>query len=187
MNKCVLFIHGGGEGAYEADRLLAVSLQNALGTAYDVQYPQMPNEEDPQYERWKAQIETKLAALKGEVILLGHSLGGFVVVKYLSQARLAHSIAGLFLLAAPYVGEDEGWHSSELALPRDIAAKLGGTWPIFFYHSRDDEFVPFEHLALYAAKLPRATVRAFDGRGHQFKNDLADVAEDIKKAASIAS
>jgi hypothetical protein len=39
--------------------------------------------------------------------------------------------------------------------------------------------VPFAHLALYAQKLPQATLREFDRRGHQFQNDLSEVAADI--------
>jgi len=51
--------------------------------------------------------------------------------------------------------------------------------PIFLYHSRDDEIVPFAHMAIYAKKLPQATIRKFNGRGHQFNNDLSEVAKDI--------
>jgi uncharacterized protein len=51
---------------------------------------------------------------------------------------------------------------------------------LFFYHSRDDEWVPFAHLALYAEKVPHANVREFDGRGHQFDDDLSEVAHDIQ-------
>jgi hypothetical protein len=40
--------------------------------------------------------------------------------------------------------------------------------------------VPFTHLALHAEKFSQATVRKFDGRGHQFNNDLSEVAADIK-------
>ncbi len=57
MNKHVLFIHGAGQGAYEEDGLLVASLQNALGSAYDVRYPKMLNEESPEYADWKAQKE----------------------------------------------------------------------------------------------------------------------------------
>jgi hypothetical protein len=39
--------------------------------------------------------------------------------------------------------------------------------------------IPFAHLALYAEQLPQASVREFDGRGHQFNNDLSEVAADI--------
>ncbi len=43
MQKIVLFIRGGGQGAYEADALLAESLQEELGSTYDVRYPTMPS------------------------------------------------------------------------------------------------------------------------------------------------
>lgn len=184
MRKHVLFIHGAGKGAYDEDRRLATSLQSALGAGYDVQCPRMPDEENAPFDAWKAEIETRLAVLDGEVLLVGHSVGASILLKWLSQSRSAYRIAGLFLIAAPYWGGDEGWHYAgyeQLELPQDVAVKLNGRWPIFFYHSRDDEIVPFGHLALYAATLPRATIRAFDGRGHQFKNDLTDVAEDIKE------
>ena len=44
---------------------------------------------------------------------------------------------------------------------------------------RDDEWVPFAHLALFAEKVPRARFHEFDGRGHQFEDDLSEVAQDI--------
>ena len=75
MKKQVLFIHGGGEGAYEEDKKMAASLKNVLGTAYDVRHPKMPDEDSPEYEAWRDRIARELAALDGEVILVGHSLG----------------------------------------------------------------------------------------------------------------
>jgi pimeloyl-ACP methyl ester carboxylesterase len=89
-------------------------------------------------------------------------------------------IAGLFLIAAPFVGT-EGWQVEEDAPPEDFASKLPEGLPVFLYHSRDDEWVPYAHLALYAEKLPQATIHEFDGRGHQFDGDLSEVARDIKE------
>jgi uncharacterized protein len=40
--------------------------------------------------------------------------------------------------------------------------------------------VPFTHAALYTEKLPQATVQEFEDRGHQFGNDLSEVARDIR-------
>ena len=51
---------------------------------------------------------------------------------------------------------------------------------MFFYHSRDEEWVPFAHLVLYAEKVPQARVRAFEGRGHQFDDDMSEIAHDIE-------
>jgi predicted alpha/beta hydrolase family esterase len=181
MQKVVLFIRGAGEGAYEADALLAGSLQKELGPAYHVRYPGMPLEDDEGYLAWKAQIAAELAGLEDEVILVGHSVGGSILLKFLTEEQVALPSAGLFLIATPYFGGEENWNYEELTLPGDFPEKLSGIPRIFLYHSRDDEIVPFAHLALYAAKLPQATVRESDGRGHQFRNDLAEIARDIGK------
>jgi hypothetical protein len=186
MKKYVLFIHGAGEGAYEEDGLLVVSLQNALGSAYEVRYPRMVNEESPEYADWKVQIESELATLGGEVILVGHSVGGSVLLKYLSEGQVKKSITGLFLIAAPYWGADEFWKWDQVRLPQDTAARLAGIPRIFLYHSRDDEIVPFAHLGLYAAVLPQATIKEVDRRGHQFGNNLVDVAEDMLRAETTS-
>ncbi|RPI28364.1 MAG: serine hydrolase family protein [Chloroflexota bacterium] len=182
MKKSVLFIHGAGEGAFEEDRLLAESLQNALGLAYDVRYPKMVNEDSPEYVDWKAQIESELAAMEGEVILVGHSIGGSVLLRYLSEERVDKPVSGLYAIATPYWGADEYWNWEEVELPQDAAAKLAGIPHIFFYHSRDDDTVPFSHLTLYAEKFPGAVIRETDGGGHQFGNNLAGVAGDITRA-----
>jgi predicted alpha/beta hydrolase family esterase len=47
------------------------------------------------------------------------------------------------------------------------------------YHSRNDEIVPFAHLALYAEKMPHAQIRSLE-RGHQLNGDLSEVVADIK-------
>ena len=178
MKKPVLFIHGGGEGAYEADAKLATSLQDALGAEYDVRYPQMPNEESPEYEAWKGQISKELLALDGKVSLVGHSLGGSILLKYLSEENVKEPIAGIFLIATPYWGAEE-WQVDEYTLHEGFALRLPKEPRIFLYHSRDDEVVPFAHLAMYAEKLPHATIREFDGRGHRFNDDLSEIAADI--------
>ena len=177
MKKRVLFIHGAG--GYEEDKRLVANLRDALGAAYDVRYPKMPDEDSPEYEAWKDQIARELTALDGEVILVGHSLGASILLKYLSEEKVEKPIAGLFLVAPPYWGAED-WEVREYELRTDFAAKLPKELPTYFYHSRDDEWVPFAHLALYAEKLPQANIRDFDGRGHQFNDDLSEVARDIK-------
>jgi predicted alpha/beta hydrolase family esterase len=86
--------------------------------------------------------------------------------------------AGVFLISIPFWGpEDE--KDGTYTLREGFASQLPKGVPIFLYHSRDDEWVPFAHLAMYAERIPQATIREFDGRGHQFNNDLSQVASDI--------
>jgi len=157
LKSHVLFVHGGGEGAHEADEKLAASLRDALGGGYDVRSPKMPNEGSPEVEAWKDRISEELAAMDGEVVLVGHSVGAFVLLKYLSEEEPEKPVAGLLLVAAPYVGTG-GWELDEYALREDFASELPEGLQVFLYHGRDEE-VPFEHLALYEANLPRGHSR----------------------------
>jgi len=178
----MLFIQGGGSGAHKEDKRFVASLRKHLGSTYEVSYPQMPEESDLDYQRWRPQIRKELASMKGNVILVAHSLGGSFLLKYLCEEKIETRVAGLFLIATPYWGGDgwryEGYEGA--ALREDFPSRLPKGTPIFFYHSRDDEVAPFAHLALYEDKLPQATIRVLDGRGHQLNNDLSEVAADIK-------
>jgi uncharacterized protein len=182
MTKHVLFIHGAGTGAYEEDKKLAASLTKSLGTGYEVHFPAMEDEENAPYKQWTQQIEKELAAMQGSVILVGHSVGASVIIKWISETDVRTPIAGVFLTATPFWGGN-GWRYEgyqELALSEGFADKLPKGLPTFLYHCRDDETVPFDHLALYAQVLPQATIRELDVGGHQLNNDLSEVARDIK-------
>lgn len=173
----VLFVQGGGAGAYDEDAELVASLQNALGSSCTVHYPKMPEENAPDYAAWKAKILEELSALEGGVVLAGHSVGASVLLMVVAEER--PDVAGLFLLAPPYWGET-GWEVGGLASPETFTSGLPPHLPIFLYGSRDDDVVPSSHTGRYAAALPGATVRMFDKGGHQFGNDLAGVARDMR-------
>jgi hypothetical protein len=182
VTQQILFIQGGGAGAYQADRQLVLSLRSALETDYEVLYPKMPRERDPDYRNCKPRIGKEVVRLKNGAILVGHSVGASSLLKYLCEEKIENTVAGIFLIATPYWGGN-GWRYEgyeRVTLPNDFASKLPCRTPIFLYHSRDDDTVPFAHLVLYARKLPQATLRAFDRRGHQLNNDLSEVAADIK-------
>jgi uncharacterized protein len=174
----VLFVHGAGGEAFEEDGALVRSLREELGYDFVVEYPEMPDADAPEFGKWSARISRELSALDGQVILVGHSLGASVLLKYLSEEPVEKPIAGVFLLATPY-WEAADWDVTEFKLLENFPANLPEAVPIFLYHGRDDEVVPFAHLALYAGRLPHATVREVEDRDHQFGDDLSGVAEDI--------
>lgn len=175
----VLFIQGGGQGAHSEDAPLAESLKQALGPTYDVRFPRMPDEADPSVVSWRQEISSHLSRLSGTTILVGHSIGGSILLRYLAEEKIEKPVAGLFLLAAP-TWDGDRWSFDDLKLPPDIAEKLAWVPRLFFYHCRDDEVVPFAHLALHGARIPQAITRPVDSGGHQFGNDLTGVAKDIR-------
>jgi predicted alpha/beta hydrolase family esterase len=178
MKKHVLFIHGGGNNGYKEDAKLVASLQTLLGVTYHIQYPQMPSDESLPDFGWLHKIENEYADIKDEVILVGHSLGGSMLLKYLSEKESKKGIAGVFLISTPFWSGNEDWKRG-LKLQEDFADKLPLNIPIFLYHCLDDQEVPFEHLARYAQKLPDATIRDLASGWHQLNNNLSIVANDI--------
>lgn len=179
MNKHILFIHGGGEGGYEFDTALVVSLQTALGNAYTINYPEIVSDESLSDFGWTQQIGQKFSETKSDIILVGHSFGASMILKYLSENSINKRIAGLFLIATPFWNGNEDWQTG-LKLAENFSDKLPGEVPIFLYHCEDDQEIPFFHLEQYKQKLTRATFRIIKKGGHQLNNDLTLVANDIK-------
>ena len=177
----LLFIQGGGRGAHAADAELAKSLQQALGDGFEVHFPVMRDEGAPSFALWKEQIAAELSQLRGAVTLVGHSLGGAMLLSYLAEQTPPTHIPALVLLAAP-AWDGERWAFDELVLPGDLADKLDAIPLLLLYHCHDDETVPFAHLARHAAKLPQAITVAMTRGGHQFGNDLQAVAADLRAA-----
>ena len=179
MKRQLLFVQGGGKGVHdEWDNKLVESLRRELGQDYEIRYPRMPNEDDPSYASWKTTLERELGALQDGAILVGHSIGGTILVKVLAEHSPARELGAIFLIAAPFVG-DGGWSSDDVQFPPDLGARLPEGVPILFYHGLEDEVAPPSHVDLYARAIPQARIHRLRGRDHQLNNDLREVAGAI--------
>ena len=177
MRKQVLFVQGGGQGAHHEDAKLVANLVKELGSDYEVHYPVMPHEDTPDYPAWNQVFIEQIARLGDDVILVGHSVGATILLRSLAENHPKQKLAGVFLIAPPFVGE-RGWQIEDCIPPKNIAAKVPDV-PIYLYHGREDEIVPFAHVDLYAAVMPQALIRRLAGRNHQLNDDLSEVARDI--------
>jgi predicted alpha/beta hydrolase family esterase len=111
-------------------------------------------------------------------IIVAHSIGGTVLVHTLADDPPKVKLAGIFLLAAPFVGEG-GWPSDEVKSRPQLGSDLPAGVPIYLYHGRKDDEIPLAHAELYARAIPQAILRLLDDKDHQFGNALEDVAKDI--------
>ena len=175
----VLFIQGAGSmHEPEGSGRLAAYLARELGTGFHVVAPQMPDADNPHYQPWRDRIDHELETIDKEVILVGHSFGGSVLLKFLAEGSYRRSVRGLFLVSVPNWGPG-GWAYDEYAVPDNVGSRLPPS-RIFLYHSRDDPEVPFAHLGYYQENLPTATARPVDGSEHSFVEGLPTLVDDIK-------
>lgn len=182
--KDILFVQGAGEGVHaEWDLALVESLRRELGPRYDVRYPRMPDEGDPRVATWRPALERELASLRSGAVVVGHSVGGTILIHVLADVAAPVALDAIVLVAAPFIGEG-GWESEEIEPRTDLAARLPAGVPVFLYHGEDDATVPVAHVELYAGAIPHARVRRLVGRDHQLNDDLSDVASDIRALES---
>jgi predicted alpha/beta hydrolase family esterase len=181
MKQQILFIQGGGADVHdEWDSKLVASLTRELGQGYDIRYPRMPNEADPSYRTWKKTLEHEIAALDDAAILVGHSVGGTILINALAEQAPERNLAGVFLISVPFVGPG-GWPSEDIKPLPDLGARLPQAMPIYLYHGSEDDTAPCAHVDLYKQAIPQARVRKLAGRNHQLNDDLSEVAADIKR------
>jgi predicted alpha/beta hydrolase family esterase len=181
MKKHIFFIHSAGpQGEQAGSTGLIQHLQESLGNNYVLHHPSMPDPENPRYMDWKMTLQATLPVGGNKVAIVGHSLGGSVIVKYLSEGLCQVPVAGLFLIGAPYWGT-RGWSVKEFAFQSDFASKLPDIHRMFIYHSRDDQWVPFSHAETYAKKLPGSVFRKLAGDQHEFGSGLPQLVKDIKE------
>ena len=135
--------------------------------------------DDPHYRPWRDAIEQHLAGFGDDTLLVGHSFGGSVLLKYLAEGTYERPIAAIFLVSVPFWRPD----FRDFALPEDFAAHLPSA-PTFLYHSRDDPEVPASHLLRYQEHLPDATTRIIEGSQHSFTDGLPDLVRDIRATAA---
>jgi predicted alpha/beta hydrolase family esterase len=179
MKKQILFIQGGGNGGYKADKKLVDSLQKALGNEYIINYPEIQsNDKEPDFG-WTKQIGNQISDGENNLILVGHSFGASMILKCLSEEPPQKKLKGIFLIATPFWSGNEDWKQG-LKLKENFESKLPDNVKMFFYHCQDDEEIPFSQLYNYQKKINKATFREINNGGHQLNNDLTIVANDIK-------
>ena len=182
MQHQVLFIHGGGEDGYHADLQLRDSLIADLGKRFSLVYPQMPSEEQLPDFGWLDKIGQELEGLCGSetgIVLVGHSLGASMVLKFLSEREVSCEILGVFLLAAPFWKGDQDWVQG-LKLSKGFERKLPKGIPFYFYHCNDDREVGISDLQHYRTLMPQAVTVELESGGHQFEGRLGMLATDMK-------
>jgi uncharacterized protein len=181
MASAVLVLHSSGpQGPGEGSDPFARRLDEELGSEYAILFPKLPAPDDPHYAPWSERIGQILDDADQPLVVVGHSLGGSVLLKRLAETGPNESIRGLVLVATPLWGREEQWEL-EWALPEGWTGAETELPRTFLFHSRDDEVIPFAHLQRYAELLPGASVHRLEGNGHLFdRGDLSEILDAVR-------
>lgn len=198
MSKQVIIIHGGTTFdtyedyiSYLKNKEISLeklkprkdwknTIAEKLGDDYEVLLPRMPNGTNARYEEWKIWFERIILFFKKDIILVGHSLGGIFLAKYLSENNFPRKIRATILVASPFDDENSEESLTDFALPTSLDNFATQSEKIFLIQSKDDPVVPFEQLGKYKQTLPNAREIIFDGREHFNQETFPEIIDLIK-------
>jgi uncharacterized protein len=143
------------------------TLGQKLGHNYDVLFPEMPNWMNAKYSEWKIWFEKLSVFFKEPVVLVGHSLGGIFLTRYLGENISPKRVKAVFLVAAPYQPRIKKRPIGDFFTPRDLSKITKQCENVFVCHSQDDPIVPFKNnYRRHLEALPGAHGMAFKNKGH---------------------
>ena len=177
----ILFLHSAGpQHDDEGSAKLVNYIREKLSADYQIIAPIMPDPDDPSYQSWKNALIEIFKIIDDGIILIGHSLGGSVLLKFLSEEQPQQKIKALYLVAVPFWGLED-WDVSEFQLANDFAKRLPPIPAINIYHSKDDQIVSLDHAARYTAELPGAVYHELNGYGHVYWKGLPALITHIQE------
>lgn len=175
----VLFIHSAGpQGPGEGSAALLESFRAALPAGLALEAPLMPQPDDPEAELWIAACQSAITGIEDELVLVGHSLGGSIILQTLARFGLPVTLKGVVTLAAPFWGAG-GWDFDSFALPGDEASKLHDLPRLVMLRGEADTVVADDHLDRYKALLPNAEIARLPDVDHEAASAGPKLAEAV--------
>lgn len=205
MKKQILYIHGGD--AYteynsfiqvlktrilrdlpssEKNKIWTETLREDFGESFEIFSPTMPNKQNAKYEEWKIWLERYFPYFKDDIVLIGWSLGGMFLLKYLAEEVFPVKIKSFYCLASPsgwfdtknLNGEDGG----DFRFSKENLKKIEGKIDkINLWHSEDDFVVPFSELKALKAELPNAKIKTFFNKNHFLIEKFPEIITAVQK------
>lgn len=198
----LLFIHGGmtfknrrdylnflqnKEISLEKKKYWIEDVEKKMGNTLEMIRPRMPLQDNARYEDWEIFFRRYLPYLRKNAILVGSSLGGIFLAKYLSENKLARRPLSVYLICPPYNNDIPGEDLvGGFRLKSDLSLLEKSCKHLHLWFSSDDEVVPLSQMDKYMKKIKKADFQVFDKvNGHfkieKFPEFIKAIKKDLQK------
>lgn len=135
---------------------------------FSVEVPEMPNTDSPLVGEWVEKLSQTVGSFgSDDIYLIGHSLGCITILKYLETLTSEQKVKACVLVAGfgrvfkEYQGGHDSFFEHELHWEKIVQHSDN----FIAIHSKDDQNVGFEELAIFEDKLGARTILV-DNMGH---------------------
>jgi hypothetical protein len=182
----VFYIHGGNTSRNRKDYLHFLKtreiitekktrwyndyLEEALGKNFEIIRPRMPLQDNAKYSDWKIHFERFIPYLRDNVVLIGGSMGGIFLAKYLSENKFPKKILSTYLICPPFDDTVLEWHlAGGFKLKSNLSLIEKNSKNLTLLFSEDDDVVPVSHADKYRKKLKTAKIIIYKSKNGHFK------------------
>jgi predicted alpha/beta hydrolase family esterase len=158
-------------------------LDKKLGKKFEIIRPRMPLSENAKYRDWKIVFERMFPFLRKNIILIGGSLGGIFLAKYLSENKFPKKIQATYLLCPPFDNTLPGEYlGGGFNLKSDLSLLEKNSKNLTLMFSKDDDVVRIAHSAKYREKLKNANIIIYESKNGHFKiSKFPEIIKMIKR------
>ena len=158
-------------------------LRNELGNHFQIIQPRMPSQDNSKYKEWRIHFERHFPYLKDNIIIIGGSLGGIFLAKYLSENKFPKKLLSVYLVCPPFdntLSEETLAGGFELQSNLSLLEKQAKNLYLMF--SKDDDVVPISHAEKYRKKLKHAKIIIYESKNGHFEiQEFPEIIEMIKQ------
>ena len=162
-------------------------LDDKLGKQFQIIKPRMPRQDGATYSEWVIHFERFFPQLKDNLILIGESLGGIFLARYLSENKFPKKLKSVYLVCPPFDDSLPGEAlTSGFKLKSDLSLLEKNCKKLTLMFSANDDVVPVSQAKKYSAKLKNANIIIYKHiNGHfqisEFPEIVKMIRADIKK------
>ncbi len=154
-----------------------------LSRSFDIIRIMMPCADNSKYNEWKIHFDRYLKFIRKNVILIGYSLGGIFLAKYLSENKFPKKILSTYLVAPPYdnsLPDEDLVGGFRLGSNLSLIEKNSPNLNLLF--SKNDKVVPVSQAEKYGKKLKNAKIIFYRGKnGHFGVPEFPEIIKMIQK------
>lgn len=134
-----------------------------------------PREKGQVYELWVEPFIESLNEIDDHepVTLIGHSFGGTVIMKYLTENQVTQKIKQVILIGSPLFGCDDKFSDKDNEL-RDNAQSYINV-PITHIQSVDNNRVDIKHQACWQQRFPQMNIITKQSGQHEFHDGIDEL------------
>lgn len=158
-------------------------IDEELGKQFQIIKPRFPLQDNAKYEDWRIWFERYIPLLNNNVILVGGSLGGIFLAKYLSENKFPKKLLSVYMVCPPFdntvLGEDL---VGGFKLKSDLSLIEKNCKDVTLMFSADDDYVPVSHAEKYRNKLKNSKIIIYKSKNGHFKiSKFPEIVKMIKE------